>query len=78
MRSFPQIDSCLECSSKRLIYSSEVFAYAVKSVVNPVAPLYDPHANMGQGALKDNCLKALRRIFIMCDNDKVSPVHSGL
>ena len=75
MRSFPQIDSCLECSSKRLIYTSEVFAYAVKSVVNPVAPLYDPHANQGQGALKDNCLKALRRIFIMCDNDKVRTCH---
>ena len=71
MRKFTQVDSCLECSSKKLIYTSEVFAYAVKSVLNPVAPLYDPHANGGQGALKEACVKALRRIFIICDKDKV-------
>ena len=71
MRRFPQTDSCVECSAKKLIYTSEVFAYAVKSVLNPVAPLYDPHVDEGRGALKPACIKALRRVFIICDKDKV-------
>ena len=74
MRKYTQVELCLECSSKKLRYTSEVFAYAVKSVLNPVAPVYDPHANGGQGALKEACVKALRRIFIMCDKDKVCSV----
>ena len=43
----------------------------VKAVVYPVAPLFDMDANGGAGALRPLCIKALKRIFHMCDRDKV-------
>ena len=43
----------------------------VKAVVYPVAPLFDMDANAGAGALRPLCIKALKRIFHMCDRDKV-------
>ena len=81
MNRWKEIETCLECSAKQLIFVGEVFYYALKAVVHPTAPLFDPQANSGQGALKPLCVKALKRIFIMCDKDKVStrgfpPVHS--
>jgi hypothetical protein len=45
----------------------------VKAVVYPVAPLFDMDANAGAGALRPLCIKALKRIFHMCDRDKVGP-----
>lgn len=66
-----EIESCLDCSAKNLIFVSEVFYYAVKAVVHPVAPLFDVHAHDGAGALQPLCIKALMRIFAMCDRDKV-------
>ncbi|EIE18377.1 hypothetical protein COCSUDRAFT_38657 [Coccomyxa subellipsoidea C-169] len=65
-----EIESCLDCSAKNLIFVSEVFYYAVKAVVHPVAPLFDVHAHNGVGALRPLCIKALMRIFAMCDNDR--------
>ncbi|BDA51482.1 mitochondrial Rho GTPase 2 [Coccomyxa sp. Obi] len=65
-----EIESCLDCSAKNLIFVSEVFYYAVKAVVHPVAPLFDVHAHNGAGALRPLCIKALMRIFSMCDADK--------
>ncbi|CAL8465634.1 g5170 [Coccomyxa elongata] len=64
------IESCLDCSAKNLIFVSEVFYYAVKAVIHPVAPLFDVHAHNGAGALRPLCIKALMRIFSMCDADK--------
>ena len=65
-----EIESCLDCSAKNLIFVSEVFYYAVKAVVHPVAPLFDVNAHNGAGALRPLCIKALMRIFAMCDTDK--------
>ena len=50
----------------------------VKAVVYPVAPLFDMDANNGAGALRPLCIKALKRIFHMCDRDKVPPLPAHL
>ena len=50
-----------------LQFVGEVFYYALKSVVHPMAPLYEPE---GQ-ALRPLCSRALKRIFLLCDKDKV-------
>lgn len=71
MSNYRQIETCLECSSQKLIFTGEVFSYAVKAVVNPVSPLFDPQAQDGEGRLKDLCVRALRRVFLMCDQDQV-------
>ncbi|KAK9829241.1 hypothetical protein WJX72_004718 [[Myrmecia] bisecta] len=70
MGRFKEIETCLECSAKKLTYVGEVFYYALKAVMHPTAPLFDPGAQEGQGALRPLCIKALKRIFLMCDTDK--------
>lgn len=74
MTQYRQIESCLECSAKKLLFTGEVFAYAVKAVANPKAPLFDVQAQDGEGEMKDLCVRALRRVFVMCDLDQVSRV----
>lgn len=44
----------------------EVFYYAQKAVLHPTAPLFDQETQ----SLKARCIRALKRIFILCDNDK--------
>lgn len=66
MNEFREIETCLECSAKKLIFVSEVFYYALKSVLHPTAVLFNPQ----QHALKPLCVAALKRIFMMCDEDK--------
>jgi len=43
----------------------EVFYFAQKAVLHPVDPLYDIESQ----ALTDRCVRALRRIFVLCDRD---------
>lgn len=68
---FREIESCLECSAKRLVNIVEVFYWALKTVIYPVAPVFDPHGDGGAGALKPLCIRALKRVFLMNDQDKV-------
>ncbi len=61
---------------------SEVFYFAQKAVLHPTAPLYDSRdhvrapligSNVSSPTtqvLKPACVKALRRIFKLCDTDK--------
>ncbi|KAG6536489.1 hypothetical protein ZIOFF_001547 [Zingiber officinale] len=44
----------------------EVFYYAQKAVLHPTAPLFDQETQ----SLKPRCTRALKRIFILCDNDR--------
>lgn len=44
----------------------EVFYYAQKAVLHPTAPLFDQETQ----SLKPRCVRALKRIFILCDSDK--------
>ncbi|KDD71963.1 hypothetical protein H632_c4089p0, partial [Helicosporidium sp. ATCC 50920] len=55
----------MECSARRLLFVGEVFYYALRAVVHPMAPLYDAES----GALRPLCARALRRIFLLCDTD---------
>ncbi|KAG2545005.1 mitochondrial Rho GTPase 1-like isoform X2 [Panicum virgatum] len=66
MQSFREIETCIECSALRQIQVPEVFYYAQKAVLHPTAPLFDQEAQ----SLKPRCVRALKRIFILCDNDK--------
>ena len=50
----------------------QVFYYAVKAVVHPTAALFDAMTQ----TLKPLCVNALRRIFMMCDVDKVGLISS--
>lgn len=44
----------------------EVFYYAQKAVLHPTAPLFDQETQ----SLKPHCVRALKRIFILCDHDR--------
>ncbi|EMS67255.1 Mitochondrial Rho GTPase 1 [Triticum urartu] len=85
MQSFREIETCIECSALRQIQNSryyarvgftkqivyepqvpEVFYYAQKAVLHPTAPLFDQEAQ----SLKPRCVRALKRIFILCDHDR--------
>ncbi len=49
-----------------LLQIAEVFYYAQKAVLHPTAPLFDQETQ----TLKPRCVRALKRIFIICDQDK--------
>lgn len=65
MQQFREIETCIECSACRLIQVPEVFYYAQKAVLHPTAPLFDQETQ----TLKPRCVRALKRIFILCDSD---------
>jgi len=44
---------------------AEVFYYAQKAVLHPTAPLFDQETQ----TLRPRCVRALKRIFILCDHD---------
>ncbi|KAG6468442.1 hypothetical protein ZIOFF_073127 [Zingiber officinale] len=66
MQQFREIETCIECSALRQIQVQEVFYYAQKAVLHPTAPLFDQETQ----SLKPRCTRALKRIFILCDNDR--------
>ncbi|XP_073009017.1 mitochondrial Rho GTPase 1-like [Typha latifolia] len=66
MQSFREIETCIECSALRQIQVPEVFYYSQKAVLHPTGPLFDQETQ----SLKPRCVRALKRIFILCDHDK--------
>ncbi|KAK4339615.1 hypothetical protein RND71_041077 [Anisodus tanguticus] len=66
MQQFREIETCIECSAYKHIQIPEVFYYAQKTVLHPTAPLFDQEAQ----TLKPRCVRALKRIFILCDLDR--------
>ncbi|KAL6547104.1 Mitochondrial Rho GTPase 1 [Orobanche minor] len=66
MQQFREIETCIECSALQHIQVPEVFYYAQKAVLHPTAPLFDQE----QQVLKPRCVRALKRIFILCDHDR--------
>ncbi|XP_052193595.1 mitochondrial Rho GTPase 1-like [Diospyros lotus] len=66
MQQFKEIETCMECSAFKHIQIPEVFFYAQKAVLHPTAPLFDQEAQ----TLKPRCVRALKRIFILCDHDR--------
>ena len=65
MNEYPEIETCIECSSKTLNNVSEMFYFAQKAVLHPTWPLYSPQ----DGYLKPESKIALTRIFKLCDSD---------
>ncbi|XP_047156155.1 mitochondrial Rho GTPase 2-like isoform X1 [Vigna umbellata] len=65
MQQFTEIVTCVECSAVTLYQVPEVFYFALKAVLHPVDPLFDYKRH----GLTDPCVRALRRIFILCDQD---------
>ncbi|XP_076899853.1 mitochondrial Rho GTPase 2-like isoform X2 [Bidens hawaiensis] len=65
MQQFREIETCIECSAANLVQVPEVFYYAQKAVLHPTAPLFDQESQ----TLKPRCIRALKRIFILCDRD---------
>nr|XP_043631970.1 mitochondrial Rho GTPase 1-like [Erigeron canadensis] len=66
MQQFREIETCIECSAYKSIQIPEVFYYSQKAVLHPTAPLFDQELQ----TLKPRCVRALKRIFILCDNDR--------
>ncbi|KAF3454463.1 hypothetical protein FNV43_RR04910 [Rhamnella rubrinervis] len=66
MQQFREIETCIECSAYKHIQVAEVFYYAQKAVLHPTAPLFDQETQ----TLKPRCVRALKRIFILCDHDR--------
>ncbi|XP_078444372.1 MIRO-related GTP-ase 1 [Wolffia australiana] len=66
MQKFREIETCIECSALKQIQVPEVFYYAQKAVLHPTAPLFDQETQ----SLKPRCVRALKRIFILCDLDR--------
>ncbi|XVF72418.1 hypothetical protein PTKIN_Ptkin12aG0119800 [Pterospermum kingtungense] len=65
MHQFREIETCIECSSASLIQVPDVFYYAQKAVLHPTTPLF----NQENQCLKPRCIRALKRIFTLCDHD---------
>ncbi|CAM8896051.1 unnamed protein product [Rhodiola kirilowii] len=65
MQKFRRIETCIECSAATQLQVPEVFFYAQKAVLHPTAPLYDQETL----SLKPRCMRAFKRIFIICDKD---------
>ncbi|CAH8381999.1 unnamed protein product [Eruca vesicaria subsp. sativa] len=66
MNQFREIETCIECSALKQLQAQEVFYYAQKTVIHPTGPLFDQETQ----TLKPRCVRALKRIFILCDHDK--------
>jgi Ras family protein T1 len=66
MEEFKEVETCIECSAKRLLNVHEVFYFAQKAVLYPTAVLYDP----SEKCMRDECVSALKRIFKICDRDR--------
>ncbi|MCH83067.1 mitochondrial-like Rho GTPase 1-like, partial [Trifolium medium] len=65
LQEFKNVSICIECSAATLYQVPEVFYFAQKAVLHPVDPLFDHESQ----ALTDQCVRALRRIFVLCDRD---------
>ncbi|XP_076960001.1 mitochondrial Rho GTPase 1-like [Bidens hawaiensis] len=73
MQQFREIETCIECSAANLVQIPEVFYYAQKAVLHPTAPLFDQESQ----TLKPRCIRALKRIFILCDHDMDSALNDS-
>ena len=69
MDEFPQIETCVACSTLNTHNIDAVFEYARTAVLYPSAPLRDPATDRMQPA----CEAAMKRIFALADQD-----HDGL
>ncbi|EFJ45963.1 hypothetical protein VOLCADRAFT_118238, partial [Volvox carteri f. nagariensis] len=65
-RDLPNVECCLNCSSKYNKMVHDVFYHALKAVLYPLQPLYDRTDRV----IRQAAIRALKRIFIIFDADK--------
>ncbi|PNH00189.1 Mitochondrial Rho GTPase 2, partial [Tetrabaena socialis] len=65
-RDLPNVECCLNCSSKYNKMVHDVFYYALKAVLYPLQPLYDRTDRV----MRQAAVRALKRVFIIFDQDK--------
>ena len=65
MSAFREVETCLECSAATLAQVAEVFYFAQKAVLHPMAPLIDADTS----SLTPKCVRALHRVFFASDTD---------
>lgn len=66
MHDFKEVETCIECSAKRVMNIPELITFAQKAVLYPSYPVYDSSAR----SLKPAAVVALTRVFRLCDVDK--------
>nr|XP_043620249.1 mitochondrial Rho GTPase 1-like [Erigeron canadensis] len=71
MQEYREIETWIECSAANLVQVTDVFYYAQKAVLHPTAPLYDQETQ----TLKPRCIRALKRVFTLCDHDMDSALN---
>lgn len=64
--SYSSLEVSIRCSAREMRSVGEVFYHALKAVLYPKAPLLEAQS----GRLTTPCVKALLRIFLMCDADQ--------
>ncbi|KAG2484520.1 hypothetical protein HYH03_016660 [Edaphochlamys debaryana] len=72
-RDLPNVECCLNCSSKFNKMVHDVFYYALKAVLYPLQPLYDRTDRV----MRQAAVRALKRIFIIFDQDKDGTLSDG-
>ncbi|KAJ4843022.1 Mitochondrial Rho GTPase 2 [Turnera subulata] len=65
MQRYREIETCIECSAVTLMQVPDAFYFAQRAVLHPTTPLFDQESQ----SLRPRCVRALRRIFILCDRD---------
>ncbi|GIL52371.1 hypothetical protein Vafri_8260 [Volvox africanus] len=65
-RDLPNVECCLNCSSKYNKMVHDVFYHALKAVLYPLQPLYDRTDRV----IRQAAIRALKRVFIIFDADK--------
>jgi len=66
MEIFRQVETLMDCSARKMINVSELMLFATKAVLHPTAPLYDT----GSHEMKTACVRALTRVFGLCDGNQ--------
>lgn len=66
LNDFKEIEACVPCSAKTNTNVVECFYLCQRAVTHPIAPLFDSK----EGLLKPAAMRALRRIFFLCDQDQ--------
>lgn len=66
MKEFKIVEACLECSAKAVLNIQQVFYFAQKAVLYPIAPVFD----MEKSELQANFIKVLTRLFRIFDTDR--------
>ncbi|OMO96880.1 Small GTPase superfamily [Corchorus olitorius] len=66
LQQFPEIENFIDCSAYENIQIPEVFYYAQRAVIHSTNPLFDQKSQ----TLRPKLVRALKRIFILCDHDR--------